>query len=337
MRLILCYKNFAACKNISHIGLGVSALNTCKVLRAEGIECDVWPILDGNHLRQQLHLDQGNPITHVVICAPWIPTAGINQLCTLFPNTRFSVNCHSNVGFLQADTNGVKLLREYLSLEMGVPNFNVAANCAKMSRWVTYTYGNPCQVLPNLYYLDGSDRLGKSLWNGGVLRIGVFGATRPQKNFMSAVGAAVQLSYQLKSQTEIWVNTGRTEGGGNTILNSARELVRGLPLAVLKEMGWSSWPDFRRLVGSMHLLLQPSYTESFNIVTADGIAEGVPSVVSEAIDWVPSYWQANADDVFDIARVGRQLLSDPLAPKDGMPSLNQHNAYGVGQWKAWLA
>ncbi len=30
----------------------------------------------------------------------------------------------------------------------------------------------------------------------------------------------------------------------------------------------------------MHLLLQPSYTESFNMVTADGVAEGVASVVS---------------------------------------------------------
>jgi glycosyltransferase involved in cell wall biosynthesis len=336
VRLILAYKNFAAAKHVSHIGLGVSALNTCKRLQDEGIECNVWPVLDGNNLRQRLHLDQGNPITHVVISAPWIPTDGINQLSTLFPNTQFAVNCHSNVGFLQADTNGVRLLREYLGLEMAVPNFNVSANSSRMSRWVTDAYGSPCQTLPNLYYLDSVDRIGKPLWNGSVLRIGIFGATRPQKNFMSAVGAAVELSYQLKAQTEIWINTGRLEGGGNTILNSARELVRNLPLVTLREAGWMTWPEFRRLIGTMHLLLQPSYTESFNMVTADGIAEGVPSVVSDAIDWVPHYWQAYADDVFDIARVARHLLFDSLAAREGIICIRRHNEHGIRLWKEWL-
>jgi predicted permease len=37
MKLILAYKNFAAYKNISHIGLGVAALNTSKVLVAVGL------------------------------------------------------------------------------------------------------------------------------------------------------------------------------------------------------------------------------------------------------------------------------------------------------------
>jgi hypothetical protein len=32
----------------------------------------------------------------------------------------------------------------------------------------------------------------------------------------------------------------------------------------------------------MHLLIQVSYTESFNMVTADGVLEGVPSVTSDA-------------------------------------------------------
>ena len=60
----------------------------------------------------------------------------------------------------------------------------------------------------------------------------------------------------------------------------------------LVENGWQSWPKFRQSVAHMHLLLQPSYTESFNMVTADGVAEGVPSVVSHAIDWAPEHWKA---------------------------------------------
>jgi hypothetical protein len=53
--------------------------------------------------------------------------------------------------------------------------------------------------------------------------------------------------------------------------------------AEVVERNWQSWPQFLATVGSMDLLLQPSYTEGFNMVTADGIAQGAASVVSDAI------------------------------------------------------
>ena len=48
----------------------------------------------------------------VIVSAPWIPAAEIQSLSTDFPEVHFGINCHSNVGFLQADRNGVKLMRE---------------------------------------------------------------------------------------------------------------------------------------------------------------------------------------------------------------------------------
>jgi hypothetical protein len=221
---------------------------------------------------------------------------------------------------------------------MAVPNFRVSANSEKMARWVRDAYGNPCITLPNLYFIDDSERTSRRFRDnvGSPLRIGIFGACRPQKNFVSAVGAAIEISYQLNVQTEVWISTGRTEGGGQTILKAAMELCNGVPLVTVQQAGWQTWPEFRRLVGSMGLLLQPSYTESFNMVTADGIAEGVPSVVSDAIDWVPKYWQAESDDVFDIARVGRHLLMDSFARIEGMRSLLRHNEAGVYEWRDFL-
>lgn len=334
-RVIYAYKNFAANKSISHIGLGVSAINTCKVLTRNAIHSFVWPIVDGNSLRQKLRLE-GEGITHVVIAAPWIPTDGLNQLCALFPHIQFAVNCHSNVGFLQADTRGVKLIREYLDLELAVHNFRMAANSRKMSRWTEDAYGSACAYLPNLYFLKETDRQRRPLYSGGTLRIGAFGATRPQKNFLVAVGAAVELAYQLKVHTEIWVNTGRLEGGGATILNAAKEMVQGLPSVELKEAPWCTWPQFRRLIGSMHLLVQPSDTESFNMVTADGIAEGVPSVTSYAIEWVPQHWKATLDDCFDVARIGRSLLTDINAQADGLDCLKTYVENGTRAWLQYL-
>ena len=333
-RVVLAYKNFAASQNISHIGLGLSALNTSKVLRRNGIPTDVWPITAAKELRDRL---QSDPATHVVISAPWIPSAEVYGLVQAHSSTRFAVNCHSNVGFLQADSAGVKLVREAMDIEAGTHNFHLAGNSLKFCRWVRSAYSRPCTHLPNLYYLEQEALPWRPLYSGGTLRIGAFGATRPLKNFMSSAGAALEISRRYKASLELWLSAGRTEGGGDTILRSARAMLDSLPHVKLVENGWQSWPRFRQSVAHMHLLLQPSYTESFNMVTADGVAEGVPSVVSHAIDWVPEHWKASMDDVLDIARVGRYLLTDPYAPQEGLEALKTHNTEGLKAWQAFLS
>jgi hypothetical protein len=331
-RILVAYKNFAANRNISHIGLGVAAMNTAKVLRREGYAVDVLPIVNAAELRTRLNAG----VSHVVVSAPWIPTPDWQRMVGEHSDIRFAVNCHSNVGFLQADANGVRLVREAMEVERGTWNFHVAGNSLKFCRWVTDTYRTPCQYLPNLYYLDAAPPPRRPLFSGSNLRIGAFGATRPLKNFMSAAGAAVEVAAQLHANLELWVSAGRAEGGGG-ILEAVIAMISGLPNVRLVECGWQSWPRFRTTVRHMHLLLQPSYTESFNMVTADGIAEGVPSVVSEAIDWAPDHWKAPIDDVHQMARVARYLLADPHAPEDGLQALERHNRDGLDAWETFLA
>ncbi len=330
-RLILAYKNFAANKNISHIGLGVAAMNTAKTLRGENVAAEVWPIVNAAELRSRLD----ETISHVVVSAPWIPTVEWQRITADFPNVNFAVNCHSNVGFLQADTNGVKLVREAMEIERGAWNFHVAGNSRKFCRWVHDAYEAQCTYLPNLYHLEATSAPVRPLYQGGTLRIGAFGATRPLKNFMSAAAAALEIAARLRTDLELWVSSGRTEGGSG-VLDAVRAMVNGLPQVKLVEGGWQSWAKFRSTVRHMHLLMQPSYTESFNMVTADGVAEGVPSVVSDAIDWAPEHWKASADDVWDIARIGRLLLSDRLAAEDGFRALRRHNHDGLHAWKRFL-
>jgi hypothetical protein len=333
-RLVLAYKNFAANKNISHIGLGVSALNTCKVLRRAGITVDVWPILSAKDLGDRL---QREPVTHVVISAPWIPSLELQSLVLSHSSTRFAVNCHSNVGFLQADSNGVRLIREAMDVEVATHNFHLAGNSRRFCDWIRTAYTRPCTYLPNLYYLESGCTTWRPLFEGGTLRIGAFGATRPLKNLMSAAGAALEITHRYKANLELWLSAGRTEGGGDTVLRAVRAMLEGLPNVKLVENGWQCWPKFRQTVAHMHLLLQPSYTESFNMVTADGVAEGVASVVSEAIDWAPENWKAMTDDVLDIARIGRHLLADPYAAQEGLDALIFHNSDGLRAWQSFLS
>ncbi len=339
LRVVLAYKNFAAMHGISHIGLGVSAINACKVLQKAGIKAQILPLKNEVELRQYLNLQQSNPtdipITHVIVSAPWVTTAMYSQLCSMFPNINFTMNCHSNVSFLQADTNGIRLIREQLALEAGTYNFHVSGNSKKFCRFIHDVYGFPCAYLPNLYYLDGTTNAHRPGWpqTRGILRIGAFGATRVQKNFLAAVATAMEISRELKAQTEIWINTGRNDGPETSrIFRSAQMMIDNMPNIKLVPSNWAAWPDFRKIVGNMHLLLQPSYTESFNMVSADGVAEGVPSVVSNAITWVPDSWHADADDVYEMARVGIHLINDPLAGISGLRALRRHNREGLHGW-----
>jgi hypothetical protein len=334
MSVVLAYKNFAAHRHISHIGLGVAAINTAKVLRREGIMTEVWPILNASDLRARLI---ASPQKQVIISAPWIPTAELQALSSDFPQTHFAVNCHSNVGFLQADRNGVKLIREVMELELGTANIHLAGNSKRFCDWVKAAFGSACAYLPNLYWTENSFVRPQRVFAGGTLRIGIFGATRPLKNLMSAAGAALEIGRNLRVPLELWLSAGRAEGGGETVLAAVQEMVHDVPGVSLVMNGWQSWPKFRKTVGHMHLLLQPSYTESFNMVTADGVAEGVPSVVSPAIDWAPESWKAQVDDVLHIAQVGRRLLHDASAAYEGFEALQKYIKDGLHAYRNYFS
>jgi hypothetical protein len=332
MHVLLAYKNFAANRAISHIGLGVTALNSAKILRDEGITADVLPIASAADIRTRL---RSGDATHVVVSAPWIPTSDLAQLCHEFPNTQFAVTCHSNLGFLQADPNAMRLLREGLELRRTSWNFRMAANCSRLAAWVESAYGTPCLLLPNMYHLDGADPK-RELYSGGTLRIGAFGATRALKNLMTAAGAALRIANAERADLEFWVSSGRNEGAGS-VTEAVRQMLTGLPHVKLVENGWQPWPQFRNTVRHMHLLLQPSYTESFNVVTADGIAEGVPSVVSDAIEWAPGSWKAPVDNACAIADTGRRLLHSRRAAGKGLSALKAHNRLALRAWSSFLS
>lgn len=343
IRLIMGFKNFAAWKGISHIGLGVSGVNTCAVLTRNGIQAESVPLVEVGDLYRFLEIDRmidwpGHvPVSHVVISAPWIDSHAYRHLCERFPHVIFTVLVHSNVGFLQADPQGVKLIREAATMQAYFKNFRLAGNCAEFCNWVRSSYSVPCWLLPNLYNLgDNPEVPNRRLWRPGkTLRIGSFGAIRPLKNTMTAAGAVLQIANQFKANTEFWISANRVEGGANCVVSAIYEMLHGTHVTIVPSP-WQPWPDFRMTMQRMHLHMQPSYTESFNITVADAISVGVPSVVSPAIAWTPKSWQADPDDVGDMVKVGERLLTDPDAIKEGFSALQRYISYGVEDWKRFL-
>jgi hypothetical protein len=168
-----------------------------------------------------------------------------------------------------------------------------------------------------------------------VLRIGCFGAVRVLKNHMTAAAAALEIHSRLGVDTEFWMSFGRSEGSGG-VVEALKQLTANVRGFTLRNNTWETWPQFHATVRSMNLLLQPSFTESYNMVSADGVAEGVPSVTSDAIEWVPDNWKANSDNALDIANKGIALLYDPVAAGEGWAALEAHNQQGVSAWLRWF-
>ncbi len=344
VRVLLLYKNFKAKAGISHIGLGVSLYNTMQTLRRAGVWVDVEPIvnpkdaqavLERKFKESQAHNPPQPFYSHVVFSAPWVPVEDFAQLLNAWPQTTFLSLCHSNVGFLQYDARGVHNLRGYLDLEKGTHNFQVAGNNTRFVEWVRNAYQAPCVYLPNLYFLKDRCAPHRRHWDGTVLRVGAFCAVRPQKNLMSCVGAALEMHQWLRVDTEVYISSGRPENTA-VITKALHEMIDGVPGIKLIDNGWQEWPKFVRTIGQMDVMVQVSYSETFNIVVADGISQGVPTVVSDAIEWAPTNWQANPDDATDIARKGVHLLQDLRAPVDGWKALTKYVDDGVAAWKKYL-
>lgn len=338
-RVALVYKNFGHTPS-SHIGLGVTALNTAKYLRARGVYSDVWGVTTIHGLKEKIAEARTEPpsiqpLTHVVISAPWLKSEDLQDLAIINGSVEFAVTSHSNVGFLAADPKAFQLIREYMDVETQTANFHLAGNSPRLSTWIQNTYNDPCWTLPNLYYLDATAVPQRPPFSGDIVRIGCFGAQRLLKNILSAGAAALEIASGMRIDLEFWINSNRIEGAPSTV-RSLREMFAGVRWAKLVEQPWESWPKFRQIVRHMDLVLHPSFTESFSVVSADAVAEGVAVVTGNAVDWTPPDWKAKVDDVSHIAQVGRRLLLDPKAPGEGLAALTAHNESGFASWKTYL-
>ena len=86
-----------------------------------------------------------------------------------------------DVGFLQADPSGAPAaVPETLELEMATHNVRLAWDSRRFCNWIEATYGGRCYFLPNLYYSAPVDKQ-SNFCGSSTLRIGIFGAVRPQK------------------------------------------------------------------------------------------------------------------------------------------------------------
>lgn len=332
VKVALAYKDNSSTPSVYHVGLGVTALNISKVLIKAGIVVEKWPCFDGYDLEKKINADPD--ITHVVQLAPWYDTPFLAGLTTRHPHIQFSITCHSNIGFLQGDGASVRQIKQQMLLQYERTNFHISGNSIEYCETLKQAFNHNCVYLPNLYDTTHSYP-SKPPYDGGILRIGVFGATRPLKNMGTAFAGAAIIANKLQVDTEIWISSGRVEGG-NGIVETCKSLVKNVPNIKVVENEWQTWPQFIETVRLMNLNMQPSHTESFNNVTADSIFGGVPVVTSPAIYWSPKSWQANPDRPTHVAEIGLRLLRENCAAEKGLYALHDYNEDALEKWQDYL-
>ena len=344
-RVVLAVKNFASTPGVCHIGLGVTAANTMRVLRRAGYYCEVLAAQTAPELRAKIAALQDDarrtgkiPVSHVIVSAPsWVQPGDFKALALDHADVEWVQLNHSGCAYLSIDKFGVRNIRAVAELALELHNVRVAGNNPRFVRWMDRAVA-PCLHLPNLYdpetFREPLPPRQRPL-PGSVLRVGCFGASRPWKNQLTAAESAVELARTLGVEVHLYVNSKRPDGG-ERMIEARGELFHRQRDCKLVEVPWEAWATFRRTISTMHLLYQPSFDETFNVVTADGIAEGVPSVTTSAIEWTPRDWWADPCDPGSLTKVALHLLHDPYAVADARAALKAYTAAGLELWREYL-
>lgn len=316
-RVILAYPRGKA----EH-GLGVNARHTAAVLEdAAAVEA-----ADPAELEARI----GPRTRAVVVQGAYQAPVDLAATARRNPAVRCVLSVHSNLAFLAVEPDLAGQLLE--AARSGPGNLAVAGVSHRLAAWIGEALGVESPHLPNLYDLDGVGPAARP--PGEAVRVGAFGAMRLQKHHPVAAGAAAVVARRTGRPVELHVNTGR---GGDGILRTVRAICTHAEGLTLVEHPWRPHAEFAELVGTMDVCLQPSATETFNYVTADACARGVPTVVGEAIEWMGPGFTAAVDDpvAFGVAAV--RLLNDPEAGARARTRLEHQQANARLRWREFLA
>jgi hypothetical protein len=120
-----------------------------------------------------------------------------------------------------------------------------------------------------------------------ALDIGCFGAIRPLKNNLQQAVAAIRFADSMNAALRFHVNAGRVEMKGESVMRNLESLLSNAGHELVKH-DWLDHDDFLKLIKTMDMCMQVSFSETFNIVAADSVSQGVPTIVSKEIPWAKS-------------------------------------------------
>ncbi len=264
-------------------GLLNSASFVVKFLRGSGYDVEIKVVKDANCIDREVTIY--NPKI-VILEALWFTPEKIKEILTLkrHKGRSWIVRIHSKAPFLANEGISIHWIKEYSKLRL--KNFYIAPNTRELTEQLDEVFDGKFVYLPNVYHIENFTPHEKKEEN--YLDIGCFGAIRPMKNTFQQAIAAIAFANKLDRSLRFHINSSRVEQGGENVLKNLKALFKDSRHRLV-EHPWLSHKEFLSLISKMDLGTQISFSESFNIVSADFVTVGIPIIVSEDIEWMPNF------------------------------------------------
>jgi len=293
----------------SHVGLSTGLYNSAsfmnEMLQAQGIE-SVMEVATDNNCIDRL-VTQHKP-THVIIEALWVVPSKFYILNRIHPNITWIIRLHSEMPFMAGEGMAMDWIGDYSTF----PNIVIGVNAPRMLRemqlylkiknsWTDKETEQRVIYMPNYYPQKYTTK--KFNKKKDHVDIACFGAIRPLKNHLVQAVAALDFATRIGKKLHFHVNAGRIEMQGQPAINNLKGLFEQLADTghELINHQWRPREQFLELCAEMDIGMQCNFSETFNIVSADLISQGVPIVGCTEIPWAVHTWCADATDSNDIA------------------------------------
>jgi hypothetical protein len=293
-------------------GLWNSARLVVEMLNANGIEAKLVEVIDNNCIDREV--TSYRP-TDVIIEALWVVPEKFEILQRLHPTVKWNVRLHSEMPFVANEGIAMRWLTGYCRHK----NVTISANSFRMLKEVSFILAEQngwteeetkAKVFytPNYYMPEQSAPIYKlPLDCRAYIDVGCFGAIRPLKNQLIQAVAALRFADSIGKTLNFHINVGRIENKGDPVHHNIRDLFKGLEDSghQLVEHLWAPHPEFLQVIRSMDIGMQVSFTETFNIVSADLVSCGIPLVASSEVAWLTNYFAdpTSSDDIFNKMKV----------------------------------
>ena len=277
------------------------------MLQTQNIESQISMCIDNNCIEK--YVFNYRP-THVMIEALWVVPEKVKLLQSLYPNIIWIIRYHSEMPFIASEGIGMKWFFGYINIK----NVMVAANGIKIYREFKEIIKimnlkndelKKIIYLPNYYPSDFKiKQIDKTQDN---INISCFGAIRPLKNHLIQAVAAIEFSKKINKKLRFHINYDRLEMNGMPNYHNLRDLFIFLgPDYELVCHPWNCKKDFFKVIEEIDIGMQVSFSETFNIVAADLISNGVPLLCSNELPWSINELSCSTTDSKDI--VNKLLL-----------------------------
>ncbi len=322
-------------------GASYGLLNSCRflcnALISMGAEAKLVEVVDNNRIDAEVA--KYNP-SHVFIEALWVVPEKFDVLIPLHPDVKWHVRLHSNVPFIANEGMAIDWITKYAKLQVKYPQFHISPNSKLMQNDLERSLGIKSIYSPNIYQLHGNpdeEYQTPKDKHPNRLDVGCFGAIRPLKNQLIQAMAAMAFADELGKTLHFHINYSRIETNGENAYRNLVALFEGTNHKLITHE-WIPHDVFLKLIRSMDLGLQVSFSETFNIVAADFAHLKVPIVGSAEIEWMSPLYQAkptNLDNIVShmkLAWLGRKINLHSV----NTWGLDSYNAESRLVWKKML-